>query len=695
MISVSSVYGQTAPDATEIGPYEISFSEYKLTPNIDPDVLGDRMTELWARVYYPLKLNTMGPRPLIVILHGNHETCTDHSCPIQQTSCAYTDTGRCPPGFEVAQNHAGYNYLASRLSSWGYLVVSINANRGITCGGGVEGDHGLNLARGRLILKHLQRLSEWNHGVAAVPRSFKVDLKYKINFNQIGLLGHSRGGEGIRAAYNLYRDVDSPWPARIVDPVAIRALFEIGGVDGQTHRVLNAEGAAWNQLLPLCDGDVFDLRGIRPFDRMIHSNEEYPSPPKSAWTVWGANHNFYNTTWKRSDSFGCYGHNALFYKCLEEPTDPLWSANEQQMTAVGSVLAFLRAHVGDETKLSFGSNFDPRFSLPGSISKITRIERSYLSSANSSYMFLAEDFSEKTGYNSRGYQNNYSKIYLTHYRIPEHDLNHRSALIEWVTRGRKTFFQSNWAEPDKGLNFMSYSSLDFRVSRRSSDLNLSQSTTFDISLVHADGSLSDPVPFHKVASLVGPGGAGTQGPGLGEIGGLVHSVLQTVRIPLSAFNNAKLDKIRGVRFTFNRTRRGAIYLADILMSRESEIVQGSTPSETMGYDFENLTQIQPVRREPTIYQAEIESIRETENGAYYEMEISSKENFKVGAQLLILKIGRQYFNLSKFPSSGETNRLIFKIPKNEFLYLPNGSSISVQYGEEGPMEIWNAGTLKL
>jgi hypothetical protein len=96
----------------------------------------------------------------------------------------YTATGTCPlqgqgnPPAEfdyvVVPNHEGYAYLAEQLASRGFLVVSINANRGITAGPpqdlGTPGnpfieDRGLNLARARLVLKHLELLSRWNRGI--------------------------------------------------------------------------------------------------------------------------------------------------------------------------------------------------------------------------------------------------------------------------------------------------------------------------------------------------------------------------------------------------------------------------------------------------------------------------------------------------------------------------------------------------
>ena len=251
-------------------------------------------------------------------------SCTGPGLPFP--CCQAAGTGFCN-GRIVVDNHKGYAYLANRLASWGYVVISINANRGITGLGGTLGDPAFIFARGRLVLRHLQLLSLASRGMdpAAIngvtptllpgtlggtaPKTIFNDNK--LDFSNVGFMGHSRGGEGMRAAYSLYYDGDStpgePNWQQLAPRVNIRGIFEIGPTDANGSLV--ALGTAWNALLPMCDGDVFNLAGMRPFDRMLlqqGNTSEVDSPTqKLTFFVWGANHNFYNTEWQVSDSWGC------------------------------------------------------------------------------------------------------------------------------------------------------------------------------------------------------------------------------------------------------------------------------------------------------------------------------------------------------------------------------------------------------
>ena len=597
-----------ALDASTTGPNAVtSTGYYKLAAALDPTVLdlayagedlvpGDpatgRETELWAQIYRPSTLPT-GPSPLIIFLHGNHGTCGSGSGPRVDNHSDYTFIGKCQGGDKIVNNHLGYAYLAERLASWGYIVVSINANRGIT--GEIPGpqsttnyDPALIFARGRLVLRHLQKLSEWNQN-GNTPRSAGVELKGKIDFRYVGLMGHSRGGEGVRAAYNLYGEPGSPWPARILSPVGFKGIFEIAPTDGGTfdvvnqvavRRILNANGTAWNVMLPMCDGDVVDLWGVKPFDRMMismASASENPATQKSTYTVWGANHNYYNTEWQVNESAGCIDHKALFLvPGTTGSSTQIGSANQRQ-TSLASLVGFFRANVGASANSSFNQNFDPRYNLPAVVTNVTRVDRGFTRSPNANVTTIFEDFDKQTGTNSYGFLNDVSGgVAVVHGTIPNHsdttnnpvpdDL--KAGVITWTSSGIDKYFQTNWKDVQTGTDINGYQTLDFRVSRQF-DLarNSSAGTTFSIQIVMSDGSVSNPVELCKYANLTGPvGGLGNTGGRVGEYGGR-HPILQTVRIPLTDFTNANLSQVRGVRFVFDGTAKGAIFLANIRLSK--------------------------------------------------------------------------------------------------------------------------------
>lgn len=430
------------------GPRATTSAEYRVAASVNSSVLADRKTELWARVYRPTASTANEKHPVLVFLHGNHGTCGTGSNPRIDDSVAYTMNGTCPAGHVVTPNHLGYGYLADRLASWGYVVVSINANRGITGGGGTSADFGLNLARGRLVLEHLALLDRWNAAAGTTPKTLGADLFGKLDLGNVGLMGHSRGGEGVRAAYNLYLDPGSPWPNRFATPLGIKAIFEIAPVDGQAGRTLDALGTAWNVLLPMCDGDVSDLQGMRPFDRMLVSTSpESPTKPKGMFAVWGANHNFYNTEWQESDSRGCRGaaHPPIF--------DPEASASTaQQSTALHALMGFFRAHVGTKTDVGFNDAFDPRFQIPASLEATTRIERAYADAALGSNVYPLESFGGPVGKTQAGLQTTSKAVTVTHARVAEHDPMLKAANLRWTSASSETYFEVPWAPAGAGVD---------------------------------------------------------------------------------------------------------------------------------------------------------------------------------------------------------------------------------------------------
>ena len=643
------------------GPYKTNTFDYQLPAQIDDSILAGVMTEIWGRIYVP-KSQTQNKLPVIILLHGNHATCGIGS-PIIPKSCQYTFSGTCASGETVIQNHLGYEYIANRLASWGYAVVSINANRGINCGAPVAGDSGLNLARGRLVLKHLSLLRSWNQGGNNIPESLARLPSGRLDFTQVGLLGHSRGGEGVRAAYNIYNDSGSIWKTAIPD-LGIKAIYEIGPVDGQSTRVLDANGVAWNVLLPTCDGDVSNLEGMKPFDRMLNASNESPAYPKSMFVVRGANHNFYNTQWQNNESPGCAGATPIFKASDSASTD-------QQETAIQSVIPFFRAYVGtgyagsnansSVPQKQLAAIFDPLNPLSNDITKITQIDRTFDLSPNHLLEFRLENFEAPTGMGQFGPAHEVVNTSVHHAKVPEHDTVLSAASVQWSGTG---YFQNNFTQLGLGYDMSAAQTLDFRIGRASSELNPETGTDLGIQLVYFDNTVSTSIQLSSlVPALTGPVG----------IPGDLHSTLQSIRIPMSSFGN--LRHVRGVRFSFGATPSGLIYISDIGVTRFATYFDASAfilAGMPAGYGFNNpssnlwdLPTISPtaaslpLKRGPSIKTASIET------DLY--VEVYNADGFPVNDSLSELRSDGHVLGVAgHFGRKGDLHYLTFRVNSQEY-----------------------------
>lgn len=691
-----------APDGSTPGPLATAQGFYEMPAAINSNVLVGRPTQIRARVYRPAVLN--GELPLLLFLHGNHGTCGRDFDPAVDDpamfpgnprfddDCAFTDTGACAAPFPiVAPSYLGYEYLALRMASHGYMVVSIDANRGITCGGGVTGDSLLIRARGRLVLEHLRMLSEWDVN-GGTPGSVGAELQNHIDFSNVGFMGHSRGGEGVRAAYNIYYAGGSVWPSRILRPVTVKAIFEIAPTDNgavEPGNTFNALGTVWNVLLPLCDADVANLQGVRPFDRMhrafLEAPVSLPQPfQKSTFTVWGTNHNFFNTQWQISDTAGkgtCIGSGniPLF------PNSP--GSPEQRLTALASLPAFFRGNVG-ETVANLNRVLNPLYDLPAEVFDEannpvplpSRIDRGFTPSPNLMFNMVVDDFNLATGISSNNVPNLRSKIGLVNGKVPDHDPNlpQRAASITWGAPGPDVYFQANLtAATDTGKDISSYVALDFRVSRQNDFLrNLGASTDFSIRLVGANGLMTRGVRADAYAQLDGPSGG---------FGGM-HPLMKTIRIPLLDFSNLSLieRQVRGVRFTFDQSASGAIYLANVRFQSLPGTGADIGPSGPTLSQRTPVWPIVPAAAEPppvTVRGSVVSIVRvashpQLDGAAGVDLTITSSQRFAAADYGPILSIGSKKFHLSRF-QNGNLRRLVFVIPVSAFQDLPDGVPVVV------------------
>jgi hypothetical protein len=557
------------PDYSTPGPLRVISGEYRLPASVDPLVTPDRVTEVWAVVFRPARTPAK-PYPLVVFLHGNHGTCgrydADRGIRVDDDA-TYTETGQCPSGYTVTPNHRGYDYLAKRLASWGYVVVSINANRGITADYGTDNDWGLNLRRGRMVLRHLAYLAQWNNGEAATPASLKFSLANTLDFSEVGLMGHSRGGEGMRGAWEQYLDKDSPFRKAIHKPLTVRSIFEIAPVDGQTSRELNANKAASMILLANCDGDVSDLQGVHVFDRALLKYMDGPvaaNPrPKNRGTfnVLGGNHNFFNTEWQESDSYSCPGHARLF---------PDYGGSAQQrVAALNSLVPFFLGTVGKKRDSALLNVFDPQTPISGPLLDVGGLERGFVYSNYPQNRLVLEQFKATKPESDDGIPHTLRKLSVIHTQAPyEHDYRLKVARIEWPSQNgggtQVPQIDIALAKPTAPLDMQAFKYLGLRLTTAclkttcQNDWEQTPKVDASLTLLDADGKASSPaISLADISELRRPVGSSFWGPTD------LHSILQHGYLPMAAISGIDKSRIAKLRITFDRTAVGSLLINEI------------------------------------------------------------------------------------------------------------------------------------
>lgn len=249
-------------DPGEPGPFDVEVTRYRL-PSLAIDDLPEPV-EVLGQVVAPR--GAAGPRPLVLLLHGRHETC--YRPATGRVSVAWP----CPDGTKKVPSYRGYTYLQRHLASRGFVTVSISAN-GINAQDTI--DDGGTAARSVLVRHHLGLWSEW-----AAPGG---EWEGRVDLQKVMLLGHSRGGEGVQRAVI---DSEPPAPWHIASSVLVAPTSVLRQTPAFTPTMT---------LLPTCDGDVGSLDGQVYVDRPRDVTEDPAF--RSAVTVVGGNHNFFNTEW--------------------------------------------------------------------------------------------------------------------------------------------------------------------------------------------------------------------------------------------------------------------------------------------------------------------------------------------------------------------------------------------------------------
>jgi dienelactone hydrolase len=346
--------------SSNISYFVSSFDESKAS------FLGFNVQNVPLNAHYYLP-EGKGPFPVVLMVHGNHEM--------------------------VKSSETGYGYLGRYLAKRGYAVFSIDQNFLNYSFFDVEFKkdslRGENDARGFLLLEHIRYLSE---GFDINP-----DLESKLDFNHIGLMGHSRGGEAVAIAefFNHVNHLPSYGNKKLNRNYNIEAIVAIAPTDGQYNpggRPTEISNVNYLLLHGTHDMDVTYLAGSNQYERVILDESPFF---KSQVLIYGANHGHFNENWQKGDT-------SIFAGLLHN-TKALIDRKDQEAIASQLIYYFLEASLKKNNDYQAGfKNLKTFEDLPKTL---------YMTQYNSYKDLVLVDYSEDNYLETTSYEG--GRIYVS------------------------------------------------------------------------------------------------------------------------------------------------------------------------------------------------------------------------------------------------------------------------------------------
>ena len=542
------------------GPLAVTREEYNFGDSaFTPPTAFPGPIEVRGVVTYPTSLSG-GPFPLMVFLHGRHSTCFSGSSSFLEWPCT---AGRLPiPSFR------GYDYIADVLASHGYIVVSISAN-GINARDNSITDLGMQ-ARAELLQHHL---NVWNSFNTTGGAPFGTKFVGRIDMTRIGTMGHSRGGEGVMRHFLHNQSLGSPY--------TIRAVFPLAPVN--FHRPL-VTGVSHLTLLPYCDGDVSDLQGVHYFDDVRYAVSG-DLTPKHTLLVMGGNHNFFNTVWTPGFGFPASDDWTAFVAggsgdpfCGTVAGNQRLTAAEQRAVGAAYIAGFLRLYAGNETAFapifkgdvapppSVGSAaLFPSYHAPDSATQRRDVNRLLVDShRTTNQLGGAVTQSGVTPYDLCG--GNFPQPEQCLVGQPNSRQPHNTPSARSSARGLSQL-RAGWnattatftnALPAGFRDVSGFKVFQFRAGLDFTDFRNPPGAArdFRVRLTDGSGASADALVSAHSDALFYP-------PGSTSVTPLPKVLLNTIRIPLTAFAAINLSDVRSVEFRFNVNASGALMLTDL------------------------------------------------------------------------------------------------------------------------------------
>ncbi len=452
-----------------------------------------------------------GKYPLVLITHGSHSNDN-----------------------EKLRFDDGLLYLTEALAGNGIIAVSMDMSAAYQWKYGDNDDMEKSIHIG---IKQLEALLSANNGDKV---KYPVSLKDKIDFSNIGLIGHSRGGETI---FDIAREFNSMgYPVKCFLSVAPTLLF--------TREWPGGEAAV---IVPEYDGDVMQLDGFHIFERLAAAGKTV----SSVTLLKGANHNYFNSKIARND--------AEMLRKGEELADQLPRASQEY---------FLKEFAVQYFKECFGLSksrvlYDNTSVLPHAINGYPVVPL-INSGFQQEVIKVEKDFK---GYTANGTDFKYlidswfykdDEVYIDTLTFGDDSYKKRPLYrVSWSEAGQSISF-----EPENS-DFSKHKALDLRVVVDAADENNSAYETQQFTVVLKDAK-------GNTATVIIPEGLNALKPVKGYLD--YTEVFQdkayywsrltpisSLYIPLSYFKGPDLTNISSLSIEFDKRDKGSIYISSLLL----------------------------------------------------------------------------------------------------------------------------------
>ena len=579
-------------DPAALGSYTVTEAEYDFGDQAIPlAAISGIRGEMTGKLYLT---DATGARPVVVLMHGRHTSCNGTGANPLRWPCGATQHN--------VRSYLGYEGTARALASNGYNVVSIAVNAVNSNDNQLALDYGAQ-ARGQVVLDTLTMLKKASAGdavkfddvvsatgvtttrtlddalalattrvdqPAAASGVTAASLVGRFDTTHVGIMGHSRGGEGVASAATLNQALETPF--------GIEAVLPLAPVDFGRMTISDVPTAVF---LPYCDGDVSNQQGQHMIDDSRAAFDD--NALRSAVWVMGANHNFFNTVWTP----GKYPYNTGDDWSTGDTTSTCATNNATRLTAdqqyqvgVSYMTAFFRLTMGGETQ--FQSLFD------GSVKPATAstpfADVRVMASQPHDKTALITDFASQSSL-TRTYGTGTAVVCanLTARTLPQTlaycaTTKASSQVPHWTPA---SFAPNVPATPVTKFGWTSATG-ELRVSipagkrdvskfsqltlKTAPDEALPAGTDFTISVVDGSGKT-----FSVLASAINPLAVNRMPGGTNTT--LNKIVLQQLTIPTSTMTGINLSDVREVRFLAavgaDATPAGGVYLSDLAFDQPS------------------------------------------------------------------------------------------------------------------------------